>query len=156
MRIGLGYDIHRLKKGRRLMLGGIHIPFALGLEGHSDGDALIHAISDGLLGAGGEPDIGSYFQDTDERYKDISSARLLKRVGEIISKKGYNILNIDTVVIAQEPKIGPFRDEIRKKIAGMLNIELDQVNVKAKTAEELGPMGRGEAIACQAVVLLKK
>ena len=155
MRIGLGYDIHRLKKGRRLMLGGIHLPFPLGLEGHSDGDVLIHAILDGLLGAAGEPDIGSYFPDTDERYKDISSAKLLKRVEEIISKKGYAIENIDAVIITQEPKLGPFRDEICKKIAGILNIELDRVNVKAKTTERLGPIGEGKAIACVAVVLLK-
>ncbi len=154
MRVGLGYDIHRLKEGRKLILGGVHLPFSSGLEGHSDGDVLIHAILDGLLGAGGEPDIGSYFPDTDERYKDISSARLLKKIREIISKKGYSIQNIDTVVIAQKPRIGPFRNKMRENIARILDIKLDQINIKAKTAERLGPIGEGKAIACQAVVLL--
>ena len=156
MKIGLGYDIHRLKEGRKLILGGVAIPFALGLEGHSDADVLLHAICDGLLGAAGEADIGCYFPDTDAAFKDIASAELLKRVKEIIVRKGYAILNIDSVIIAQAPKINPFRNKIREKIAEILNINLDQINVKAKTAEELGPLGQSKAIACHVIVLIEK
>ena len=115
----------------------------------------INTICDALLGAAGEQDLGSYFPDTDEAFKDISSMKLLERIKGIISKKGYSILNIDTVVIAQEPKIGPFRDKMRENIREILNIGPDQVNVKAKTAERLGPIGEGKAIACEAVVLLE-
>lgn len=153
-RIGIGYDIHRLVAGRKLFIGGIEIPYIRGLLGHSDGDALLHAICDALLGAAGEKDIGQYFPDTDLKYQDISSGELLKTVDIIIKKKNYLINNIDTVVIAQEPILSPFKKQIQESIAGILNIEAGKVNVKAKTNEGLGDIGRKEAIAAYAVVML--
>lgn len=151
-RTGIGYDIHRLVAGRKLFLGGIEIPYIHGLLGHSDGDALLHAICDALLGAIGEGDIGEHFPDTDPRYDGISSTELLKTVYGLVTKKNFLIVNVDTVVIAQEPKLIPFKKQMQQAIAGILNIKGDSVNIKAKTNEELGEIGRKEAIAAYAVV----
>jgi len=151
-RTGIGYDIHRLVAGRKLFLGGIEIPYIHGLLGHSDGDALLHAICDALLGAIGEGDIGEHFPDTDPRYDGISSTELLKTVYGLVTKKNFLIVNVDTVVVAQEPKLIPFKKQMQQAIAGILNIKGDSVNIKAKTNEELGEIGRKEAIAAYAVV----
>jgi 2-C-methyl-D-erythritol 2,4-cyclodiphosphate synthase len=155
-RIGIGYDIHRLVEGRKLFIGGIEIPYIKGLLGHSDGDALLHAICDALLGAAGEGDIGEHFPDTDPKYQNISSAELLKIVKDLINKKGYAISNVDVIVIAQEPVLSPFKKQIQAKIAQYLGINQECINVKAKTNESLGEIGRKEAVACYATVLLNK
>ena len=152
MRIGIGYDIHRLVKGRKLILGGVEIPHAKGLMGHSDADSLIHAICDALLGAAALPDIGQYFPNTDKKYKNISSIRLLEKVSSIIKKKGYSVNNIDTVVIAENPKIAGHKDKMKKNIAKALNITPEEINIKAKTAEGTSKV---EAIAAYAVALLE-
>ncbi|MDD4981008.1 MAG: 2-C-methyl-D-erythritol 2,4-cyclodiphosphate synthase [Candidatus Omnitrophica bacterium] len=154
-RIGIGYDIHRLVEGRKLFLGGIEIPYIRGLLGHSDGDVLLHAICDALLGATGEEDIGQHFPDTDPKYQGIASRELLKAVDTLIKKKNYLISNIDTVVIAQEPMLSPFKKQIEESIAKILDIGEDKVNVKAKTNEGLGDIGRKEAIAVYAVVMVR-
>lgn len=154
--VGIGYDIHRLVKGRRLFLGGIEIPYPKGLLGHSDGDALIHAIGDALLGAAGMGDIGEYFPDTDPQYQNISSIELLKKVKDHIKNKDYGINNIDTVIIAQEPKLEPFKKQMQEKIAQVLKIKEEQINIKAKTNEGMGEIGRREAIASYAVVIIQK
>lgn len=151
-RIGIGYDIHRLVDERKLFIGGVEIPYTKGLLGHSDGDVLLHAICDALLGAISEGDIGEHFPDTDPEYYGVSSQELLKVVDDLVKNKGFAVNNIDTVIIAQEPKLSPFRKEIQQSIAGILNIGKDSVNIKAKTAEGLGEIGRKEAIACYAVV----
>jgi len=153
-RIGIGYDIHRLVAGRRLVLGGVEIPYIKGLLGHSDADVLIHSIADALLGALGEPDIGEKFPDTDPKYKDISSVELLKEVMAIVKKKKFRICNIDAVLVAQEPTLAPFKAKIRKSLCEALKIEDDCFNLKAKTNEGLGEIGNREAIACYANVLL--
>jgi len=153
-RIGIGYDIHRLTEGRKLFLGGIQIPYAKGLLGHSDADPLIHAICDALLGAAGEPDIGENFPDTDPAYENIESLELLKKVDLLLKAKGLAIGNIDTVVIAQEPLLSPYKKQMRQKIAATLKIKEDCVSIKAKTNEGLGATGRGEAIACYAVAAI--
>lgn len=156
MRIGIGYDIHKLVSGRRLILGGIEIPYEKGLEGHSDADVLLHAVSDALLGAISEADIGQHFPDTDPQYKGVSSVELLKKVYALVQSKDYRINNIDTVIIAQGPKLTPFKERIQKQIAHVLNIEEDKVNIKAKTNEGLGDLGKNKAIATYAVVLITK
>ena len=156
MRIGIGYDIHKLVSGRKLILGGIDIPYKKGLEGHSDADVLLHAISDALLGAIAEGDIGQHFPDTDPKYKNVSSVELLKKVYALIQSKDYKINNIDTVIIAQEPKLTPFKDRLQKQIARILGLEENRVNIKATTNEGLGELGRNEAIATYAVVLITK
>ncbi len=153
-RIGIGYDIHRLTEGRKLFLGGVHVPYVKGLLGHSDGDALLHAICDALLGAASEGDIGELFPDTDPKYRDISSAELLKIVADKVRKKGFAVNNIDTVIIAQEPHLTSFKKQMQTSIAQVLNIREDCVNVKAKTNEGLGEIGAKEAIACYAVVII--
>lgn len=155
-RVGLGYDIHRLKKGLPLWLGGIQIPFESGLEGHSDGDALLHAVTDAILGAAALPDIGHYFPPTDPSIKGISSAVMLAKAVEEAARAGYAIVNVDTVLIAEAPKIAPQREAIRQKMAEILRISVSQVQVKGKTNEGLGEIGKKEAIAAQAVVLLEK
>lgn len=155
-RIGIGYDIHRLTEGRKLFLGGVEIPYIKGLLGHSDGDALMHAICDALLGAAQEGDIGEHFPDTDPQYHGIASTELSKKVKAIIENKGYVINNIDTVVIAQEPKLEPFKKQIQEKIAGIFNIEKERVNIKAKTNEGLDAVGRKEAVAAYAVAVISK
>jgi 2-C-methyl-D-erythritol 2,4-cyclodiphosphate synthase len=151
-RIGIGYDIHRLVDGRKLFIGGIEIPYIQGLLGHSDGDVLLHAICDALLGAVAEGDIGQHFPDTDPRYHGISSRELLKTVDELIKRKNLLINNIDTVVVTQEPMLSPFKKQMQESIAEILNIKEDSVNIKAKTNEGLGEIGRKEAIAAYAVV----
>ena len=153
-RVGIGYDIHRLVSGRRLRIGGAHIPFKKGLSAHSDGDVLLHAICDGLLGAAGLGDIGIHFPDTDARYKNISSLKLLEAVSGKIVKAGYKISNVDSVLIADSPKIGPYRNSIIKNISAALRIKPAQVNVKATTSEGVGHIG-SKAIASYAVVLLE-
>ncbi len=155
-RIGIGYDIHRLVEGRKLFIGGIEIPYIKGLLGHSDGDALLHAICDALLGAIGEGDIGQLFPDTDPRYQGASSRELLKTVGSLIKKKNFLINNVDTVVIAQEPTLMPFKKNMQQAIAEILNIQESNVNIKAKTNEGLGEIGRKEAIAAYAVVTVSQ
>ncbi|MDO4285285.1 MAG: 2-C-methyl-D-erythritol 2,4-cyclodiphosphate synthase [Eubacteriales bacterium] len=154
MRIGSGYDVHRLTEGRKLILGGVEIPWERGLLGHSDADVLLHAVMDALLGAAALGDIGKLFPDSDERYRGISSMKLLREVGERLGEERFMIENIDATVIAQAPKLRPYIDEMRKNIADALEIELSQVNVKATTEEGLGFTGSGEGMAAQAVALL--
>lgn len=154
MRIGQGYDVHRLVEGRKLILGGVEIPYEKGLLGHSDADVLLHAVMDALLGAAALGDIGQHFPDSDERYKGISSVELLKEVGKILQENGYLIENIDSTVIAQRPKLLPYRPQMAKNIADALGIEPDQVSVKATTEEGLGFTGTGEGISAQAIALL--
>ena len=154
MRIGTGYDVHQLTEGRKLILGGVEIPHDKGLLGHSDADVLLHAIMDALLGAAALGDIGSHFPDTDEKYKGISSLKLLKYTGELLFERNYIIENIDSTIIAQQPKLRPYIDEMRKNIAKALEISVEQVSVKATTEERLGFTGREEGISAQAVCLL--
>lgn len=154
-RIGIGYDIHRLVEGRKLFIGGVEIPYIKGLLGHSDGDVLLHAICDALLGAIAEGDIGEHFPDTDPKYHNISSVELLKKVDDLIKKKNFVINNIDTIVIAQEPKLLPFKKPIQQEIAQVLKIQPDCINIKAKTNEGFGEIGKKEAIACYAVVIIR-
>ncbi|MFA5100014.1 MAG: 2-C-methyl-D-erythritol 2,4-cyclodiphosphate synthase [Candidatus Omnitrophota bacterium] len=156
MRTGIGYDIHRLKKGRKLVLGGVVIPFVKGLEGHSDADCLLHAVCDALLGAAGLGDIGEHFPNTDPEYKGISSVVLLKKVCALLKKKKFVIGNIDSVVVAQEPRIQPFKDAMQRNICAALGVRASCVCVKATTPEKLGPLGRSEGIACWATALIKK
>ena len=154
MRIGQGYDVHRLVEGRRLIIGGVDIPYEKGLLGHSDADVLLHAVMDALLGAAALGDIGQHFPDSDERYKGISSITLLKEVGKILQENGYMIENIDSTVIAQRPKLLPYRPQMAENIAAALGIEKEQVSVKATTEEGLGFTGTGEGISAQAIALL--
>lgn len=154
-RTGIGYDIHRLVDERKLFIGGVEIPYIKGLLGHSDADVLLHAICDALLGACGESDIGELFPDTDPRYQNISSSELLKIAADLIRKKNYEIVNIDSVVIAQEPKLSPFKKRIKENIAGILGVKEESVNIKAKTNEGLGEIGAKEAIVSYATVLLR-
>ena len=154
MRVGIGYDIHRFVDGRPLMLGGVEIPHIKGLEGHSDGDALLHAICDAILGAGGLDDIGHQFPVNDARYLNISGAELLKEVSEKIKKKGFYVEYVDSVIILEEPKIAPFKDRMRSEIAAALNIDINNISVKATTQEGIGAIGRGEALAAYAIACL--
>lgn len=154
MRIGQGYDVHRLVEGRKLIIGGVDIPYEKGLLGHSDADVLLHAVMDALLGAAALGDIGQHFPDSDERYKGISSIALLKEVGKILQENGYMIENIDSTVIAQRPKLLPYRPQMAENIAAALGIEKEQVSVKATTEEGLGFTGTGEGISTQAIALL--
>lgn len=155
MRVGMGYDVHRLVEGRDLILGGVQIPYEKGLLGHSDADVLLHAIMDALLGAAALGDIGKHFPDSDEAYKGISSIRLLEKVGELLEEHFYFIGNIDATVIAQRPKLAPYREEMRENVAKALGISMDQVNIKATTEEGLGFTGTGEGISAQAIALLE-
>ncbi|MBP5276691.1 MAG: 2-C-methyl-D-erythritol 2,4-cyclodiphosphate synthase [Lachnospiraceae bacterium] len=154
MRIGMGYDVHRLEENRDLIIGGVKIEYEKGLLGHSDADVLTHAIMDAILGAAGEGDIGLHFPDTSGEFKDISSIILLKRVKDIIDKKGFTIGNIDATIIAQAPKMRPHIDAMRKNIADALQVDISQINIKATTEEHLGFTGRGEGIASEAICLL--
>jgi len=156
MRIGIGYDVHKLTDGRKLILGGVEVPFALGLLGHSDADVLIHAIMDALLGAAGLRDIGVQFPPDDSQYKDISSLMLLKKVRNLLSQKVIDIVNIDAVVIAEQPKLSPFIDDMRGNISRTLGIYLEQVMVKVTTTDGLGFIGTGEGIAAYAVALVEE
>ena len=156
MRAGLGYDVHRLAKGRKLMLGGVEIPFEKGLLGHSDADVLLHALCDAMLGAAGLGDIGMHFPDTDSLYENISSLVLLESTRVMIRNAGYRVENIDATVFAQAPKIAPYRNAIQKSIASALQLEIDAVNIKATTTEGLGMIGEGEGIGAMCVALLEK
>jgi len=156
MSIGFGFDVHPLVKKRRLILGGVEIPFARGLKGHSDADVLIHAIGDAILGALGEGDLGKHFPDTDHRYKDISSLILLKKIHKLAQKKGYRVKHLDSTVVAERPKLVYYIDAMETRIAEILKVEKERINVKATTTEGLGFTGRGEGIAAYAVVLLEK
>lgn len=156
LRIGHGYDVHRLTAGRRLVLGGVDIPYEKGLLGHSDADVLLHAISDALLGAAALGDIGKHFPDNDQSYKDADSLVLLSEVGKILYNAGYKPSNIDATVIAQAPKLAPHIQAMRKNIANALNIEPDAVSVKATTEERLGFTGNGEGISAHAVCIIEK
>ena len=154
MRIGMGYDVHKLVEDRDLILGGVKIPYSLGLLGHSDADVLLHAIMDSLLGAAALGDIGKHFPDSDDRYKGISSIELLKHVGSLLKENDWLIENIDSTIIAQKPKMAPHIENMRKNISEALNIDIGQINVKATTEEGLGFTGTGEGISSQAVCLL--
>lgn len=156
MRIGHGYDVHRLIAGRKLVLGGVEIPYILGLDGHSDADVLLHAIMDALLGAAALGDIGRLFPDTDPAYKGISSVLLLETVAARIWKAGYEVGNVDATVIAQKPKLAPHIPAMREIVAKTLGVDLDQINIKATTEEHLGFSGREEGIAAHAVCILEK
>ena len=150
-RVGTGFDVHQLVEGRKLILGGVDIPFDRGLLGHSDADVLVHAIMDALLGAAALGDIGKHFPDSDDQYKDISSLKLLEEVRKKLEENYYNIGNVDATLIAQKPKISPYIDEMRDNIAGVLGIDRTRINIKGTTTEQLGFTGREEGIACEAV-----
>lgn len=156
MRVGEGWDVHALVPGRPLVLGGVRIPFDRGLLGHSDADALLHAITDALLGAAGLGDIGRHFPDTDERFRGADSSKLLAEAAQRVRAQGWQIGNVDSTVVAQAPRLAPHIDAMREGVARALGIEPARVNVKAKTAEKLGPVGQGQAIEARAVVLLMR
>lgn len=156
MRVGLGYDIHPLGKGRKLILGGIEIPHSQGLVGHSDADALVHAVCDAMLGAMGAGDLGKHYPSSDPRYKNISSLILLEEVNGLLAEKGYRLVNVDTVIIAQAPRLGPHLETMAARLADVLKIERAAVNVKVKSGEGLDAVGREEAIAAQAICLIEK
>ena len=156
MRIGQSTDIHRLKEGRRLILGGVEIPFEKGCDGHSDGDALLHAIIEAIFGAMGLNDIGTHFPDNDDAYKDISSLLLLEKCKDIMEENGYRIVNIDSLIILEKPKLREYISKMRETIAAILGIDETQINVKATTSETMGFIGNGEGVMAQAVVLLEE
>lgn len=156
LRIGMGYDVHKLVKERKLIIGGVEINHTLGLLGHSDADVLLHAIMDGLLGAAALGDIGKHFPDTEPQYKGISSIKLLEHVGKLLQQEKVSINNIDATIIAQKPKMAPYITQMKENIASVLKISIDQVNIKATTEEGLGFTGSEEGIASQAIVLLDK
>lgn len=155
-RIGQGFDVHQLVEGRPLIIGGITIPYEKGLLGHSDADVLLHTVTDAVLGAIGAGDIGKHFPDTDPEFKDADSAKLLSQVWEFVKKEGYQLGNLDCTIIAQKPKMAPYIEQMRTRIAELLEADVRDINVKATTTEKLGFTGRGEGIAAQAVVLLRK
>ena len=154
-RIGNGYDVHRLVEGRKLILGGVNIPHSLGLDGHSDADVLCHALCDSLLGASGAGDLGKHFPDTDDQWKGVSSLVLLEETEKIVAARGYQITNIDSTIVAQQPKLAPHIQAMTSNISKCLKIQSDQVNIKATTTENLGFTGREEGISAYAVVLLQ-
>jgi 2-C-methyl-D-erythritol 2,4-cyclodiphosphate synthase len=156
IRIGQGYDVHRLVEGRPCIIGGVDIPFDKGLDGHSDADVLLHAICDAMLGGAGLGDIGMHFPDNDPQYKGVDSRALLRTVAELLQHMGYRLSNLDATIIAQAPKMAPYIDEMRLNIASDCDVPVDRVNIKATTTEMLGFEGRGEGIAAQAVCLLAK
>lgn len=156
MRVGIGYDIHRLVEGRPLILGGVTVAFEKGLLGHSDADVLVHAICDALLGAAGLGDIGIHFPDNDPQYKDISSLKLLSGICQMITEKGFRIINLDTIVFAEAPKLRTQRHEMQAAIASTMNITAEQVNIKATTTEGLGAIGKGEGIGAMCVALIEQ
>jgi 2-C-methyl-D-erythritol 2,4-cyclodiphosphate synthase len=155
-RTGIGTDIHRLAEGRRLMLCGVHVPYPAGLVGHSDGDVGLHAVIDALIGAAGMGDIGTFFPDTDPRWKDADSKELLFVIREQLEEKRWEVVNVDVIIHAEEPKLAPVKGQMKRCIAGLLGIDFAAVNVKAKTNEGLGEIGAGQAMAATAAVLLKK
>ena len=156
IRVGNGYDVHRLVEGRKLILGGVDVPHSMGLDGHSDADALVHALCDALLGALGAGDIGKYFPETDPKWQGISGLHLLKEVMRMCREKGFELANADSVIVAQKPKLAPYISEMKKNIASILDVETDQINIKATTTEKLGFAGREEGISAYAVALLVK
>ncbi len=156
MRVGLGYDVHRLVEGRKLILGGVDIPYELGLLGHSDADVLLHAITDAMLGAAALGDIGTHFPDTDNKWKGADSGVLLGKAAKILNANGYKIVNIDATVIAQRPKISEFIPDMRVNVSSVLNIPKECVSIKATTTEKLGFCGRGEGIAAEAICMIEK
>lgn len=156
MRVGIGYDVHKLVEERKLVIGGVEIPYDKGLLGHSDADVLIHAVMDSILGALGLGDIGKYFPDTDEKYKDISSMVLLEEIWNILNENGYKIGNIDSIIVAQSPKMAPYIDSMKKNIAKVLNTPIDNINIKATTTEELGFEGNKEGMSAHSICLLLK
>ena len=153
-RTGFGYDVHRLKPGRKLVLGGVDIPFPKGLDGHSDADVLVHAITDALLGAGALGDIGKHFPNTDPRYRDISSLVLLNHVAGLLDGQGFELINVDATLILEQPKILPYVDQMRENIAGALGVQPERISLKATTGEEMGFVGRGEGAAAHAVATI--
>ena len=155
MRIGKGFDVHKLISGRKLILGGVAIPFEKGLLGHSDADVLVHSICDALLGAAGLGDIGLHFPDTEAKFKDISSIKLLEKTYKMVYEKGFKLKNLDCIIIAQEPKFSPFREEMQQNIARAMNVSTDCINIKATTTEGLGMFGRGEGIGAICVALIE-
>ncbi|WP_313345229.1 2-C-methyl-D-erythritol 2,4-cyclodiphosphate synthase [Sedimentibacter sp.] len=155
MKIGIGYDVHALTLNRKLIIGGVQIPYEMGLYGHSDADVLIHAVMDSLLGAMGQGDIGKMFPDTDDKYKDADSRVLLRQVVKHMKNNGFKLCNLDAVVIAQKPKMSPFIEEMKKNLACDIETDISNINIKATTTEKLGFEGRGEGIAAQAVCLLE-
>ena len=156
LRIGHGYDVHRLTEGRALVLGGVTVPYKKGLDGHSDADVLLHAVMDALLGAAALGDIGKLFPDTDEAYRGVSSAALLREVGKRLATAGYSVVNVDATLLAERPKLAPYRERMRENIAAALEIDVSQVSVKATTEEGLGFTGRGEGMAAHAVAMIEK
>jgi 2-C-methyl-D-erythritol 2,4-cyclodiphosphate synthase len=156
MRVGSGHDTHRLEEGRPLVLGGVRVPHPRGLAGHSDADVVLHAVTDALLGAAGLGDIGDLFPDTDPAYKDAGSSRFVAEAVRRLNQNGWRPVNLDVTIFAQEPKLGPIKGRIRDNVAALLGLPPDAVNVKAKTGELVGHIGRGEAIGCHAVVLIEK
>lgn len=156
MRIGTGWDLHRLKEGRKLMIGGVDIPYSLGQEAHSDGDVLIHAVIDAILGAAALGDIGTHFPPSDAQYKDISSLLLLEETVELLTEAGYRIINLDAIVILQEPKLKPYIGNIREKLAEALTLNIDRISVKAKTKEKMDATGEGKAVESIASVLIEE
>jgi 2-C-methyl-D-erythritol 2,4-cyclodiphosphate synthase len=155
-RVGVGTDIHRLVEGRKLMLGGVYVPYPAGLAGHSDGDAALHAVADALLGAAGMGDIGTFFPDSDPKWKDADSKEFVLFVKEKLEEKKWEVVNVDLTIHAEQPRLEPFKGQIRRCIAGLLGIDFNAVNVKAKTNEGLGEIGEGTAIAATAVAMLRK
>ena len=156
MRVGVGYDIHRLVEERKLVLGGVEIPYIKGLLGYSDGDVLLHAVADAILGAMSLGDIGQHFPDTDPQYKDISSRELVKKVINIVREKKFILKNVDTIILAEEPKVQPFKEKMLDEMVAILGIGRDSINIQATTNEGVGSIGRGDAIAAYAVVLLEE
>ncbi len=156
MRVGIGYDIHKLVKKRKLVLGGVVIPYSKGLKGYSDADVLIHAIIDAMIGAMGEADIGFFFPTSDPKYKGISSLKLLKEIKDILRMKGYEVVNIDSTIVAERPRLNPYVKEMRSNISTVLGVDTNKVNVKFKSPEGLGSVGKGQGIASYAVCLIEK
>jgi 2-C-methyl-D-erythritol 2,4-cyclodiphosphate synthase len=156
MRVGIGHDTHRLTEGRPLILGGVRIEHPRGLEGHSDADVVLHAVTDALLGAAGLGDIGDAFPDADPAYRDCDSSLFVHETLRRLNLAGWRVVNVDVIIFAQEPKLGPLKQEIRRRLAALLGLDIDAVNIKAKTGERVGTIGRAEAIACQAVALIEQ
>ena len=156
MRVGIGHDTHRLVEGRPLILGGVAIAHPRGLAGHSDADVVLHALTDALLGAAGLGDIGDAYPDTDPAYKDCASSVFVRETVERLRKDRWRVVNVDVIIFAQQPKLGPVKSAIRRRLAELLDLPPDAVNIKAKTGEHVGTIGRGEAIACQAIVLIER
>jgi 2-C-methyl-D-erythritol 2,4-cyclodiphosphate synthase len=154
MRVGIGFDVHRLVEGRRLVLGGLEIPHTRGLDGHSDADVLAHAVGDALLGALAAGDLGEHFPSSDPKWRDASGSALLAQILEFVERAGMRVSNVDAVIVCEEPRLAPYRERIRKGLAGMIRVPEERVNVKIKSGDRIGALGRGEGIAAQAVALL--